>query len=195
MATNLFYNSFQRYGFSDTTSAVIQYYIEHVLTFIGVAFSVEQGLFLSVSLVSSSCVFFFCFLVLLVILFLDTSPRLLFFHNLLILIFFFFLCKPFANPFQTLSKHFPNTFKHFETHTHTHTRTGALTQTYCALSDEIPKNNIRGQFFVPIAGSAPHDEHVNNRTLTSNLYEMSLRLTEEFVGVMERNKFVYNNDD
>ena len=61
------------------------------------------------------------------------------------------------------------------------THAGALTQTYCALSDEIPQNNIRGQFFVPIAGFAPHDEHVNNRTLTSNLYEMSLRLIQEFV--------------
>jgi len=58
---------------------------------------------------------------------------------------------------------------------------GAMTQVYLCLSMDVVNNNYKGLFFVPIAGIAPADAFVSNRTLTRNLYELSNRLVEEYL--------------
>lgn len=43
VATNLFYNSFRRYGLSHSISSIFQYYVENVMTFLNIAFDMHDG--------------------------------------------------------------------------------------------------------------------------------------------------------
>jgi NAD(P)-dependent dehydrogenase (short-subunit alcohol dehydrogenase family) len=100
VATKLFHNTFLRYGLSEKTSSLLQYWFEHVLTTLNLVFDVDRG---------------------------------------------------------------------------------ALTQVYLSLSEDVVVLGYRGLFFVPIAGVAPMDDFINNRTLTKSLYDMSMELTKEYV--------------
>ena len=50
---------------------------------------------------------------------------------------------------------------------------GALTQLYLAASDEVEAHDLRGRYFVPVAGEAPLDPHAENYTLARALWDMS----------------------
>ena len=50
---------------------------------------------------------------------------------------------------------------------------GSITQLFLACAPEVEENDIKGKFFVPVAGEAPFDPHVLNETLARALWEMS----------------------
>ena len=63
-------------------------------------------------------------------------------------------------------------------------RGGATTQLFLACAPEVEEGargggggGIRGRFFVPVAGEAPFDPHVLNRTLAAALWELSEQVT------------------
>ena len=59
---------------------------------------------------------------------------------------------------------------------------GALTQLYLAASDEVETRDLRGRYFVPVAGEAPFDPHAENDTLARALWDMSEALVARAAG-------------